>query len=46
LARRASEVEQAAAECGLQLCRLDGRHDLALGLTLCVGARPSRGVSA
>ncbi len=37
LARSCVEFEQAAADCGLELRRLDGQHDLALACCLPVG---------
>ena len=42
LERSCSEYEQAAAQAGLELRRLDGRHDLALVLTLPIGRGVAR----
>lgn len=40
LARRCADEEQAAAAAGLELRRLDGRHDLGLGWSLPLGLAP------
>ena len=43
LNEHAGEVAQAAAQCGLELRALHGRHDLGVGLALGLGVRPSSG---
>lgn len=40
LARRCADEEQSAAAAGLELRRLDGRHDLGLGWSLPLGLAP------